>query len=252
MLLIQTSPTWEDPVKSVEDIKPLLPNAGETDLVVLPEMFPTGFVTSPEGVAENPGGFSLSWMKSVAIEKGYAVAGSVPVNDGAKGYRNRFFFVYPDGTVRHYDKRHLFTYGGEHHKYTPGDERVIVEYMGFRILLQVCYDLRFPVFSRNRVLDGRPDYDMILYVASWPDRRVAAWDALLQARAIENVCYVAGVNRVGDDPFNNYSGHTTFINPHGEVVSICKENTVETMCCEVSRQELDEFRSSFPALSDAD
>ena len=129
---------------------------------------------------------------------------------------------------------------------------MIVEYAGFRILLQVCYDLRFPVFARNRLVDGKPDYDLILYVASWPQQRIDAWDALLKARAIENVCFVAGVNRVGKDPGNLYSGHTSLYGPRGELLSICKEGRIDIIEFELKHAVLDQFRDSFPALRDAD
>jgi len=229
----------------------MLMGTSRTDLVVLPEMFSTGFVTHPEGVAEEGEGESLRWMQEFARNKECAVAGSVSTHvDGS--YRNRFYFVFPDGHYQYYDKHHLFTFAGEHERYKAGEERVIVEYMDFRILLLVCYDLRFPIFSRNRLIDGRPEYDLILYVASWPLQRVDAWDALLRARAIENVCYVAGVNRVGKDPGNLYSGHTSLIGPKGELLSVCKENRIDVVEYEIKRSVLDQFRESFPALADAD
>ena len=248
--LLQTDPRWCAPAENRAAVAALAPQKGETDLLVLPEMFSTGFVTDPAGAAETDGG-SLRFMRELAAERGYAVAGSVSVRaDGA--FRNRFYFVTPDGTETHYDKHHLFTYSGEHLRYKAGEERVIVEYAGFRILLQVCYDLRFPVFARNRLVDGRADYDMILYVASWPASRIAAWDTLLRARAIENLCYVAAVNRVGADSGNTYSGHSVLIGPRGDILSVCKENAVDSVTTEVSLPVLQEFRTAFPALKDAD
>ena len=249
--LLQTAPEWGDPARSREDARRMLMGTLKTDLVVLPEMFSTGFVTDPVGVAESEEGESLSWMQEYARSKACAIAGSVSVQT-AEGYRNRFYFVFPDGHYQYYDKHHLFTYAGEHERYTAGDERVIVEHAGFRILLQVCYDLRFPVFARNKIVDGRPDYDLILYVASWPQQRIYAWDALLKARAIENVCFVAGVNRVGKDPGNIYSGHTSLYGPRGELLSICKEGRIDIIEFELKRPVLDSFRESFPALADAD
>ena len=249
--LLQTAPEWGNPAKSREDARRMLMGTRQTDLVVLPEMFPTGFVTEPEGMAENENGESLGWMKELASDRNCAVSGSVSVLT-PEGYRNRFYFVFPDGSSRFYDKHHLFTYAGEHHQYKAGDERVIVEHAGFRILLQVCYDLRFPVFSRNRLVDGTPEYDLILYVASWPQQRVDAWDALLKARAIENLCFVAGVNRVGKDPGNLYSGHTTLYGPKGELLSICKEGRIDIIENEIKKAYLDEVRKAFPALYDAD
>ena len=252
--LVQPDLLWADPQGNRDHLEDLLLRcAPGTDLVVLPEMFSTGFISDPEGVAEEGGGGTLSWMKRTAAANGYALAGSVAVREPADGtYRNRFFFVSPDGEVRHYDKRHLFSYGLEHLHFTSGTERAVVCWRGVRILLQVCYDLRFPVFSRNRLLSGRPDYDLALYVASWPATRIGAWDLLLRSRAIENQCYVAGVNRVGTDPHNRYSGHSAFIGPSGEILSVCKENEEEVSNVELDMALLQAFRQRFPVLKDAD
>ena len=249
--LLQTAPEWGNPEKSREDARRMLMGTPKTDLVVLPEMFATGFVTEPEGVAEPLEGDTLRWMMAQARLKDCAFAGSVSV-ETPEGYRNRFYFVFPDGHFQFYDKHHLFSLGGENEQYVPGKDRVIVEHGGFRILLQVCYDLRFPVFSRNRLVDGRPEYDLILYIASWPQQRADAWDALLKARAIENVCYVAGVNRVGKDPFNLFSGHTSLYGPRGELVSICKENRIDIIESEIKQSVLDHARETFMSLQDAD
>ena len=248
--LLQTDPAWRAQAANRAAVAALAPQAGGTDLLVLPEMFSTGFVTEPDGAAEEDGE-SLRFLRQLAAERGYAVAGSVSVRaDGA--YRNRFYFVKPDGSECHYDKHHLFTYSGEHLRYTAGEERVVVEHAGSRILLQVCYDLRFPVFARNRLVEGRADYDLILYVASWPAARIAAWDTLLHARAIENLCFVAGVNRVGTDPGNTYPGHSVLIGPRGETLAVCKENATDCITTEISLPGLLQFRQSFPALEDAD
>ena len=153
----------------------------------------------------------------------------------------------PDGSVTWYDKKHLFTYGGEHLRFTAGTERVVVEWRGVRILLEVCYDLRFPVWARNR-----GDYDMILYVASWPTPRVSAWSALLVARAIENQCYVAGVNRVGTDPACEYCGGSVIIDPYGKTIAACEMNQECEASAEVDMEKLNAFREKFPALNDAD
>ena len=249
--LLQFNPVWESPSANREKIKELLAHLPATDLLVLPEMFSTGFVTDPVGVAEKDGE-SFRFMQETAASRGCAVAGSLAVEEEGRFY-NRFYFVYPDGREVHYDKHHLFTYGGEHHRFTAGDKPVVAEYKGVRILLQVCYDLRFPVFSRNRLLPGGEAlYDLALYVASWPHVRMDAWDALLKARAIENQCFLAGVNRVGSDPGNSYSGHTVLLGPKGQVLTACQENREEITSCEINLEELRAFRHQFPVLQDAD
>ena len=175
--LIQTDLLWNDPAGNRARFEQKIAEAGSADLIVLPEMFSTGFCTQPRLAAEPLGGETLPWMKRIAQKTDCALAGSVAVEENGN-YFNRFYFVKPDGSVSQYDKRHLFTYGGEHKEFTAGDKRVIVEYKGWRILLQICYDLRFPVWSRNR-----NDYDLAIYTANWPTPRVDAWSALLRARA---------------------------------------------------------------------
>lgn len=249
--LVQFSPVWENPAANREILSKILSQLPATDLVVLPEMFSTGFVTEPAGVAEKDGG-SLRFLQEMAAAHSCAIAGSVATETEGT-YRNRFYFVFPDGREVHYDKHHLFTYGGEHRRYTRGESPVTVEFRGVRILLQVCYDLRFPVFSRNRLCaDGKALYDLALYVASWPQQRMDAWDLLLRARAIENQCFVAGVNRVGDDPALHYSGHTTLIGPKGQLLTVCKENQEDVVTFDINLPELLAFRSQFPVLQDAD
>jgi predicted amidohydrolase len=185
-------------------------------------------------------------MKRKSAETGAAIAGSIAVTNDGK-YYNRFYFVKPDGSVSQYDKKHLFTYGGEHLRFTAGNERVIVEWKGVRILLEICYDLRFPVWARNR-----GDYDMILYVASWPTPRVSAWSSLLVARAIENQCYVAGVNRVGNDPACEYCGGSVIIDPYGKTIVACHMNEECEATAEIDMDKLQAFREKFPVLNDAD
>ena len=185
-------------------------------------------------------------MRDKAAELDAAVAGSVAVCENGR-YYNRFYLVKPDGSFSSYDKKHLFTFGGEHERFTAGTERVVVEFRGVRILLEVCYDLRFPIWSRNH-----GDYDMILYVASWPSVRVGAWKSLLVARAIENQCYVAGVNRVGTDPTNEYSGGSMIIDPYGRVVASCEDGAEMSACAEIDMDMLEAFRKKFPVLNDSD
>ncbi len=244
--ILQRDIKWADPQTNVERIAQAIDRNSGADLYVLPEMFSTGFCTSPEGIAEGIDGDTLQWMIRKSAQIDAAIAGSVAVTDG-EHYFNRFYFVKPTGEVAWYDKKHLFTYGGEHQRFTAGSERVVVEWRGVRILLEICYDLRFPIWSRNR-----GDYDMILYVASWPTPRVAAWSALLVARAIENQCYVAGVNRVGDDPACNYCGGSAVIDPYGKTIASCADNTECEASAEINMEELEAFRRKFPVLNDAD
>ena len=244
--VLQCDIVWSNPETNRKRFDEAIDNNPDADLYVLPEMFSTGFCTNPEGIAESTDGETLSWMKQKAKATGAAIAGSLAVTDGEK-YYNRFYFVKPDGSVAYYDKKHLFTYGGEHHHFTAGDKRVIVEHCGVRILLEICYDLRFPVWSRNR-----GDYDMILYVASWPTPRVMAWGALLVARAIENQCYVVGVNRVGTDPACEYCGGSVIIDPYGKTLAACEMNQECEASAEVDMDKLNAFREKFPVLNDAD
>ena len=244
--VVQMDLMWADPEVNRKRADEAIDSVPGSDLYILPEMFSTGFCTEPEGIAESNDSSTLAWMKNKAAATGAAIAGSVAVTDGTR-YYNRLYFVKPDGSVAQYDKKHLFTFGGEHNRFTAGSERVIVAYKGFRILLEICYDLRFPVWSRNR-----GDYDMIIYVASWPTPRVEAWKALLTARAIENQCYVAGVNRVGDDPGNNYCGGSRVIDPYGQIMAECEDGKEMETTAKVDMEVLEAFRAKFPVLDDAD
>lgn len=244
-IIFQTDICWADPEANRMHVGGMMDACPGADLYVLPEMFSTGFCTQPEGVAET-GCETLEWMKRRAAEHDCAVAGSVATEEDGK-YYNRFYFVTPDGQTRWYDKKHLFTYGGEHRHYTAGTERVVVSFRGVRFLLQVCYDLRFPVWSRNR-----KDYDAILYVASWPTPRVEAWKALLRARAIENQCYVIAVNRVGKDPYCGYSGGSAVIDPYGHTLAACEDGKEMCAVAEIDMAGLEAFRKKFPVLDDAD
>lgn len=246
IVILQTDIYWANPKKNLECAEEMLKKYAEVDLFVLPEMFSTGFCTQPQGIAEPVESESLVWMKRVAAERNCVIAGSVAIEDGGKFF-NRFYFVHPDGLVQSYDKKHLFTYGGEHKQFTPGTERVIVSYKGVRFLMQICYDLRFPVWSRNR-----GDYDVALYVASWPVPRIEAWKALLRARAIENQCYVVAVNRVGEDPNCSYCGGSEVINPYGKTIAVCEDYKVCGAEAVIDMDVLEDFRKKFPVLNDAD
>lgn len=243
--LLQMDLVWGDPAANHRRIEAMLQRHPGADLYVLPEMFSTGFCIRPEGLAEGANE-SLLWMQDLSAASQTALAGSVAVFDGTH-YYNRFYFVEPDGKVTAYDKRHLFTFGGEQRSFTAGKERVVVHYRGVRILLQTCYDLRFPVWARNR-----GDYDLILYVASWPDTRIAAWKILLQARAIENQCYVAGVNRVGKDEQCTYSGATQLVDAYGKICAAAQDYQEEAVCWSLDLDQLRRFRAKFPVLEDAD
>lgn len=244
-VILQRDIIWADPVRNCREARLAIHRNLGADLYVLPEMFSTGFCTNPVGIAERKD-YTLKWMKKMAGVMDAAIAGSVAIEEDGR-YYNRFYFVKPDGSVVQYDKKHLFTYGGEHLRFTPGDERVVVEWRGVRILLEVCYDLRFPVWSRNR-----GDYDMILYVASWPTPRVEAWSALLVARAIENQCYVAGVNRVGTDPSCEYCGGSVIIDPYGHTLAACPRGVESEAEAVIDMERLIEFKRKFPVLRDAD
>lgn len=247
--LLQMDIAWAQPeANAVAAQKAIMASPG-SDLYVLPEMWSTGFATQPAGIAEedSPEGCgSLRWMKATAAATGAAIAGSIALHAQDGTFRNRFYFVKPDGEVTYYDKHHLFTYGGEHHRFAAGDSRVVVEWKGVRFLLLVCYDLRFPLWARSR-----EDYDAILYVASWPTPRVDAWRTLLKARAIENQCYVCGVNRVGTDPSCQYCGGTAFVDPYGKADE-CPDGTVSELTATIDIPALEAFREKFPVLKDRD
>lgn len=248
LTILQGDIAWGDPATNTAQWEETLHKLPPADLYVLPEMFSTGFATVPDNIAEEgPMPPSLLWMKTVAAEKDAALAGSIALHTEDDRYVNRLYFVQPDGTVAYYDKHHLFTYGGEHLCYAPGCERTIVQWQGVRILLQVCYDLRFPLWGRNR-----GDYDLALYVASWPASRTHAWTTLLMARAIENQCYVAGVNRIGDDPNCHYCGASAIIDPYGHTIQACPDNTKAHASAHIDMETLNAFRKKFPVLDDAD
>lgn len=215
------------------------------DLYVLPEMFATGFMA--DGAVEN-GQRILNWMLEQSHRLDAAVAGSIAIMDDEGNPRNRLFFVRPDGSYDYYDKHHLFTMAGENKQYVAGHQRVIVEWRGVRFLLQVCYDLRFPVFSRNR-----GDYDAIIYVANWPMSRSEVWHTLLRARALENQCFVVGANISGDDTGICYhAGDSAIINAYGHTLAQCIPGRVESAAAELDMESLLHFRKKFPVLADAD
>lgn len=252
--LIQSELHWHDgPANRDSFAGKIRDLAGSTDLVVLPEMFSSGFTNDTDMAAEDESGKSLEWMLAMAQECQTAVCGSV-VHPQENGYANRCYFVEPQGKVHHYDKVHLFRMADEHKKYQAGDARLVVDYLGWKILLTVCYDLRFPVFLRNRVSsEHQLEYDLMLCVANWPAARATAWRTLLQARAMENLSYVAGVNRVGVDGNDiQYAGDSMLLDFQGRHVIDHAAGTAFVETAELSKQKLKAFRKKFPAHLDAD
>ena len=249
--LIQTELAWHDPAANRARFDKLIrPLAGKTDLVVLPEMFTTGFTMAAVEVAEPANGPSVAWMREMAASIDATLTGSIVTRDGGQ-YFNRLIWMRPDGSFESYDKRHLFRMAREHEHYAAGSKRLIVQLGAWKICPQVCYDLRFPVWSRNR--PGTPEgYDVLIYVANWPDRRRHAWQTLLRARAIENLSYCVGVNRVGkDEKALSYTGDSAVIDFLGQSMTEASEKEfVATVS--LDRAALDTYREKFPAHLDAD
>jgi len=245
--LIQTSLIWQDPEANRMQLKQRIDTISDSvDLVVLPEMFTTGFTMKPSECYDTMDGETIRWMKAIASGKNCAITGSLVIRENDKFY-NRLVFVKPDGEIATYDKRHLFSLAGEDEVYTSGNDRLLVEIKGFRICPLVCYDLRFPAFSRNT-----EDFDVLLYVANWPLERIPAWDALLKARAIENICYVVGVNRTGTDMSESeYPGHSQVFDYLGEIALSAWENEgVFAICLE--KKPLMKIREKLGFLNDRD
>ncbi len=246
--LLQTSLYWHDPVANRATLEESIFSLDQpTDLIVLPEMFTTGFTMEAPAVAEHPRLTTHRWMHQMAAQTNAVVTGSYVVRENGRFY-NRLLWMQPDGQFATYDKRHLFRMAGEDKIYTAGNERIVKEWRGWRICPLICYDLRFPVWSRN----NPQDYDLLLYVANWPAARQRPWDTLLQARAIENLSYVAGVNRVGDDEKgHHYGGGSALIDYTGEVLFQHYETPIIHQQI-LSLDNLRAFRERFPAHRDAD
>ncbi|HTO35654.1 MAG TPA: amidohydrolase [Flavobacterium sp.] len=246
--VIQAPLVWQNPIanllyfqKTIRGIK------AKPNLIVLPEMFTSGFTMHPVAVAESMQGESVSWIKALAKEKNTAIIGSIAIFENKKFY-NRLLFVYPSGEIFHYDKRHLFTLAGENIAYDSGNEKLIVEYNGWKICPLICYDLRFPVFSRNY-----EDYDLLVYIANWPDVRINAWNILLKARSVENMCYTVGVNRIGED--NNghfYPGHSQIVDEIGNYVLPPKELDEGVFTVFLDKNKMFETRNKLSFLKDRD
>jgi omega-amidase len=245
--LIQSDLYWEDILKNRNNFESKINQIeSEVNLIVLPEMFSTGFTMNALAVAETIQGETILWMQAMAKQKNCAITGSLVITEDDQFY-NRMFFVFPSGDIQYYNKRHLFTLAGEDKTYTAGTEKVIVDYLGWKICLQVCYDLRFPVFARNV-----ESYDLLIYVANWPKVRTNAWDILLKARAVENLSYVVGVNRIGVDA-NNYEhiGHSQVVDFLGNYI-LEPQETEDVFVVELDRSVMLETRKKLDFLSDKD
>lgn len=251
VVMLQTDISWAKPDVNIRHAQQLMDGAQGGDLYVLPEMWSTGFATQPEGIAcDEADNEALRWMQQTAQERQCAISGSLAVKTTAKLFRNRHYFVDGRaGETYYYDKHHLFTYGGENRFYTPGQQHTIVNYMGFRLLLLTCYDLRFPRWSRYA--DGL-EYDAIVCVANWPSSRQSAWQLLIRTRAIENQCYMIGVNRVGDDNRCHYIGASAVIDATGRTVAQCRRSVPQALMCDITMEELQRRREKFCVLDDRD
>ncbi|MDG1731194.1 MAG: amidohydrolase [Algibacter sp.] len=246
--LIQSDLVWENPEQNRVNFKKKIDNiSAAVDVIILPEMFTTGFTMNAKVVAETMDGETISWMKDLALKTEAAIVGSIVISENNKFY-NRLLFVEPSGFISSYDKRHTFTLVGENKTYTAGKEKVILHYKGWKIRPLICYDLRFPVWSRNT-----EDYDVLLYVANWPKPRVSAWDVLLKARAIENMCYCIGVNRVGVDGLNSmYSGHSAVYDVLGEELTSFKSNEEDIQIVTLEKRHIRAYRNKLKFLDDRD
>jgi omega-amidase len=242
---IQTDIIWENISENLKEYESKIEKIN-SDIIILPEMFSTGFTMEPQKVAEEMDGRTVNWMKENSKKINSAICGSIIIKEN-NNYYNRFIWINPDGTLYKYDKKHLFSFAGEDKNYTSGSSKIIIEYKGWKICPLICYDLRFPVWSRNT-----EDYDILIYVANWPSKRKHAWKTLLTSRAIENQCYVIGVNRVGFDVNGGfYSGETSVINALGEKMYI-KSHNEDVFTTTLDINELIKIRKQLPFLSDRD
>ena len=266
---IQTNLVWENKAVNLQVLEKKINDLSEkTEVIILPEMFSTGFSMQPQLFAEKMDGETVQWMKEIAAKNKIILTGSLIIEEGGH-YYNRLIWMLPNGQHGHYDKRHLFGYAEEDQHYTAGNKRLIASVKGWKINLQICYDLRFPVWARNRVLQSEniteegsvneiateiiaPEYDILIYVANWPERRNHAWKTLLCARAIENQCYVIGVNRMGRDGNNiNHSGNSLVIDPLGEVLYHMAEDE-DIFTITLQKEHLLDVRNKFPFWKDGD
>lgn len=248
--LLQIDIDWCNPAANIKRADEAIDRNPGSDLYILPEMFSTGFITEPEGCAESDDSETLHWMLRKAKEVNAAISGSLSVESNGK-YYNRHYFVTPDDKFIKYDKSHLFIHGGEGLHYTAGTERVVTEFRGVKILIQTCYDLRFPIWSRNEV-DENDNYlyDLIIYVANWPRARQLAWETLVRARALENQCYVAACNRVGKDEWGEYFGKSVIVHPYGHLIGECDYDIECETTGELDMEQLKRYRTKVPTIKD--
>jgi len=246
--IIQSELVWENPDRNRENFDQKINSLeNNLDLIVLPEMFTSGFTMKIEHVAETMDGQTIKWMLQKAGDKDALIIGSLIIKENEKFY-NRFIIAFPTGEIKYYDKRHLFSFAGEDAVFTAGEDKLVFEYKGFRICPMICYDLRFPVWSRNT-----EEIDLIIYVANWPNARMLAWDTLLKARAIENLCYVVGLNRVGVDGNNLvYEGHSVVNNALGETILSCENKEEDIIIVKLDKNYLIQIREKFNFLDDRD
>ena len=246
--IIQNDIVWEDKSSNFTNLGNLISPLNNTiDIVILPEMFNTGFSMNPEQLSESPKAETFEWMKYTAQKGNFGLCGSYIVKE-KKHFFNRWVFVTPENECWHYDKRHLFSMAGEDKFFSPGKNRLTFLFRGVRISPNICYDLRFPVWSRSR-----NDCDLLIYAANWPESRRDAWDTLLKARAIENQCYVAGANRIGIDGEGiKYRGDSMIVNPRGVIIASANPNEEDSITADISMAELSDFRNKFPVQNDAD
>jgi len=254
--LIQSNLHWEDKSANLQMFEEKILSLKEkTELVILPEMFNTGFSMNPVQLAEQMEGKTVQWMKRIAKQKNIILTGSLIIEENGN-YFNRLVWMLPNGQYGIYDKRHRFAFAGEDQQFAAGEKRLIASVKGWRINLMVCYDLRFPVWARQQpdvsANESSLEYDLLIYVANWPERRIHAWNTLLQARAIENQCYAIGVNRVGNDGHNiYYNGNSMIIDPLGQII-YQKSEDEDVYTYTFEKQKLEEVRAKFPFWKDAD
>ena len=247
VVLIQYDIEWESTSVNLIKIENMLENeAYNSDLIILPEMFNSGFSMYPSKIAETMQGETVKWMKNIALKYNSVIAGSVAIKEN-ENYFNRFLAAFPNGKIEKYNKRHLFRMSGEEKVYTAGNQQLVIDINGWRCALFVCYDLRFPVWARNR-----NNYDLALFIANWPAVRCDVWKTLLKARSLENQCYVAGVNRVGKGNDIDYNGHSLVYDFKGDIIGSLQENNEGLIFAELSMDALVKFRKTFPAWMDAD